>query len=165
MGTTLAALRAKDRRLAAESARAIRALDAAFNEDVLEQTRSIIAPPHGGSAIRRRGRRSIQFNPSPRNLLAWFIGQQIRAARERNGWRQEDLAQESGIARANIARLEKGGQVPKVGTLRRVAAALGLETDALLKAPPPIADQEDSELAEAGLGDWASQLKRLDTEG
>lgn len=164
MPATLEKLRTKDRRLEAESARVVAELDAAFNTNVLEGALSLLAAARGGPAIRRRGRPRIQLKPAPQNVLAWSIGQQIRAARERKGWTQEDLARASGIARPNIARLEKGGQVPKVATLRRVAAALGLESDALLTAPQPVADREDRELAEAGLGEWSSQLERLDKE-
>lgn len=162
MPATLETLRARGRRLRAKSARTVMVLDAAFSEDILEQVLSLAASGTGVPAIRRRGRRSIQLKPSPRNVLAWSIGQRIRAARERKGWRQEDLAQETGIARANIARLEKGHQVPKVPTLRCVAGALGLEADALLKAPEPWADTEDKELGEAGLGEWTSRLEHLE---
>lgn len=162
MPASLAQLRIKDRRLLSASARTIKTLDAAFSEDVLQEALSLIASGTRGHVIRRRGRPVVQLHPSERNVVAWSIGQKIRAARERKGWRQEDLAQESGIARANIARLERGHQVPKLATLRRVAAALSLEADALLKAPEPIAAGEDRELAEAGLSTWASQLDRLD---
>ncbi len=162
MTMTLAKLRAEDRRLAAESARAVKTLEAAFSEDIVQEAFSLIATRTKGPVIRRRGRPVIQIHPSKKNVVAWSIGQRIRAARERKGWTQEDLAQESGIARANVARLERARQVPKVTTLRRVAAALGLEAYALLKAPEPAADREGQGLAEAGLADWASQLERLD---
>lgn len=165
MPATLEKLRTEDRRLAAESARVVKELDAAFSADVLNEALSMIAAARGGPAIRRRGRRSIQLTPSPRNMLAWSIGQRIRAARGRKEWTQEDLANASGIARPNVARLEKGRQVPKVATLRRVAAALGLEADTLLRAPSPAEDRENQELAEAGLGEWASQLGGLDKGG
>lgn len=162
MAATLAKLLTKDRRLAAESARAVKTLEAAFSEDIVQEALTLIATRTKGPVIRRRGRPVIQLQPSEKNVVAWSIGQKIRAARERKGWTQEDFAEESGIARANVARLERGKQVPKVATLRRVAAALGLEADALLKAPEPAADREGQTLAEAGLGDWASQLERLD---
>lgn len=162
MATTLAELRTKDRRLAAESARAVKSLDAAFSEDVLQEALGLIATGTKAPVIRRRGRPVIQLAPSEKNVVAWSIGQRIRAARERKDWRQEDLAQESGIARANIARLERGNQIPKVATLRRVANALGLEVDVLLKAPEPVTDKEGQDLAEAGMDSWASELGALD---
>ncbi len=164
MPSTLELLRVRDQRLIAESARSVSVLDAAFSQDLFEQIQALVAMGTGGHAVRRRGRRSIQLRPSPRNVIAWSIAQRIWAARDRKDWRQEDLAQESGIARANIARLEKGRQIPKVATLRRLASALGLEVHALLKAPESVGDAEDQELAEAGLGDWAAQLDGVDKE-
>lgn len=152
MPATLERLRATDKRLLAESARATKALDSAFSQDVLQEALSLAASPV--PLARRRGRPVIQLHPSAKNVAAWSIGQKVRAARERKGWRQEDLAQETGIARPNIARLEKGGQIPKVTTLRRVAAALGLELAVLLKAPEKDAGQETAELAESGMEEW-----------
>jgi len=64
---------------------------------------------------------------------AWTIGQRIRAAREKRGWTQQTLADESGIARANIARLEAGRHEPKLETLSRVAQALSVEVAGLVE--------------------------------
>ena len=72
------------------SARTIKTLDAAFSEDVLQEALSLIASGTCGHMIRRKGRPIIQLHPSEKNVVAWSIGQKIRAARERKGWRQED---------------------------------------------------------------------------
>lgn len=160
--TTVAALRSREKQLAATSQRVIRTLDPAFNEGTLEGMVRRLETASAGYIIRRRGRRVIQTRERPGNVLAWSIGQQIKASRERKGWLQEDLANESGIARANIARLERGRHSAHLSTLRRVAKALGLEVDRLLKAPEPVSTQDDRELAEAGVDEWAQQLDKED---
>lgn len=162
MPTTLERLRATDKRLLAESARATKALDAVFSQDVLQEALALAVSTPSAPHIRRRGRPVVQLRPSAKNVAAWSIGQKVRAARERKGWRQEDLARETGIARPNIARLEKGRQIPKVATLRRLAWALRLELAELLMSPEQDARGEVGQFAEAGVGDWSSQLERLD---
>ena len=112
-----------------------------------------------GMRPRRRGKRSIVAREDSKSVLAWAIGQRVRAAREGKNWRQEDLARESGIARANVARLETGRVMPKLPTLERAAKALGLRIDSLLKSPDAARDPENDFLAEAGIGEWAEQLK------
>ena len=44
--------------------------------------------------------------------------------REERGWSQRDLAKKTGIKQPQIARLEKGGQMPTIETLWRLADAL-----------------------------------------
>jgi ribosome-binding protein aMBF1 (putative translation factor) len=50
----------------------------------------------------------------------------IVEARRARGWSQRDLARASGVAQPVIARLEVGDTDPKISTLTRLAAALGL---------------------------------------
>lgn len=54
-------------------------------------------------------------------------GQAVRAAREANGYTQQQLADAAGITRGNLARIECGAR-PDVGSdiLARIAAALGV---------------------------------------
>jgi transcriptional regulator with XRE-family HTH domain len=159
---TVTELRSKEKVLVAASQRAIRTLDAAFNEDTLEGMVRLLGTASAGHVVHRRGRRVIQTRAKIGDVLAWSIGQKIRAARERKGWLQEDLANESGIARANIARLETGRHAAHLSTLRRVAKALDLEIDSFLKAPEPVSAQEGRDLAEAGVDEWAEQLDKED---
>jgi transcriptional regulator with XRE-family HTH domain len=57
-----------------------------------------------------------------------LIGEQITAARAKHGFRQIDLAAQSGLSRATIDALENGraGDIG-ISKLTRILAALGLE--------------------------------------
>lgn len=48
----------------------------------------------------------------------------IARLREERGWSQRDLAKITGIKQPQIARIEKGGQMPTLETLWRLADAL-----------------------------------------
>jgi DNA-binding XRE family transcriptional regulator len=63
--------------------------------------------------------------------LAKALAERIRAARKRKGWRQQDLADATGIARPNIARIESGRRIPKITTLQRIAGALDLSIESI----------------------------------
>jgi transcriptional regulator with XRE-family HTH domain len=58
--------------------------------------------------------------------LAFELGRSGRELRERHGWGQSRLAQESGMTQSAIARFEAGGTVPTLAVLERLAAALGV---------------------------------------
>lgn len=146
----------------ARSDRAIASLAHTFNPETLERLTTLFASDVVAPLIERHGKRSIAARQSPKDALAWAIGQRVRAARERKDWRQEDLARESGLARANVARLETGRVVPKLPTLERVARALGLRADDLLKAPAPAHGEEERFLAESGIGEWREKLEAED---
>ncbi len=159
---TVTELRSKEKELAATSQRAIKTLDAAFNEGTLEGMVRLLEVASAGHIVRRKGRRAIMTRERPRDVLAWSIGQRIRALRERKGWLQENLADESGIARANIARLEGGRHAANLSTLRRVAKAFNIEVEWLVKTPEAISVLEGKNLTEAGVGEWVAQLEKED---
>lgn len=54
------------------------------------------------------------------------VGVEIKARREAAGLSQRQLAEIVGIRQPNIARLEAGDVLPTLGTLDRIADALGL---------------------------------------
>lgn len=56
----------------------------------------------------------------------------LREVRERKLVTQEELADRSGMTRANISRLENGLQRPRISTARKLAAALGVEPEELI---------------------------------
>jgi transcriptional regulator with XRE-family HTH domain len=60
------------------------------------------------------------------------LGAAIRAARERRGLTQADLAHALRVPQTTIARLESGGRAdPRFSTVALIAAALGVSLDAL----------------------------------
>ena len=72
-------------------------------------------------------------SPAPSEIvLEEAVADRIRNARKAKGWRQKDLAEATGIARPNIARLESGRRMPKITTLHRIGQALGVSVEALL---------------------------------
>ena len=80
-------------------------------------------------AHRRYVREQIKRDPSFAQDLA-AARAEVRLAlmivrlREERGWSQRDLAKKTGIKQPQIARLEKGGQMPTIETLWRLADAL-----------------------------------------
>jgi len=58
---------------------------------------------------------------------AFELAERVRQARERVGLTQAELASRIGSTQPAVARLEAGGSAPSLATLRRIAAALGLD--------------------------------------
>ncbi len=61
------------------------------------------------------------------------IGARIKAARERAGLTQEDLAAELEMSPTHISVLERGVKAPKLETLVNIANTLHVSTDTLLQ--------------------------------
>lgn len=57
----------------------------------------------------------------------------LRALRERKVLTQQELADKAGITRATLSRLEAGAENPYPSTIRKLAAALGVEPQALME--------------------------------
>jgi transcriptional regulator with XRE-family HTH domain len=82
---------------------------------------------------------------STRRLVERRTVDRIRHARRRLGLSQEELAEASGVSAATIVQVELGHRRPQGRTLRKLAAALGVEVADLLEeegppktpAPPP----------------------------
>lgn len=56
--------------------------------------------------------------------------------RKQKGWSQEKLAVESGISYNTIIKIERGGiENPKIGTVTKLAEALGISLDKLVERP------------------------------
>ena len=60
------------------------------------------------------------------------IGSRIRIERENRGWSLTDLAQNSGVSRAMINKVERGEASPTASLLSRLAGAFGLTLSMLL---------------------------------
>ena len=59
----------------------------------------------------------------------------LRAWRMRKFMSQVELVEGSGLARATVARAEKGDEVVSYPNIRKLAAALGISPDDLLRNP------------------------------
>jgi transcriptional regulator with XRE-family HTH domain len=68
--------------------------------------------------------------------LAFHMGEQVRAAREKRGWSQEKLAAVARMKQPAVARFEAGGTVPKLDTVHRLLTALGGRFDVSFPAAP-----------------------------
>ena len=68
--------------------------------------------------------------------LASQIGGEARRARTALQLTQADAAERVGVSVEFSARIERGGTLPSVPTLQRLALSLGTSADALLGAPP-----------------------------
>ncbi|HEY8502431.1 MAG TPA: helix-turn-helix transcriptional regulator [Solirubrobacterales bacterium] len=55
----------------------------------------------------------------------------LRRAREAAGISQEELAEQCEIHRTEVSLLERGGREPRLGTMVKLATALGTTPDAL----------------------------------
>lgn len=61
------------------------------------------------------------------------VGKRIRAARERAGYTQEELAAELGMSPTHISVLERGVKPPKLETFVKIANTLAVSSDVLLQ--------------------------------
>jgi transcriptional regulator with XRE-family HTH domain len=61
------------------------------------------------------------------------LGERIRELRQSRGWRQIDLAEETGMHENYVSDLEKGRKEICLRMLQTVAAAFGIKTSELLK--------------------------------
>jgi transcriptional regulator with XRE-family HTH domain len=63
--------------------------------------------------------------------VAKQFGANLSRLRERSGITQEDLAFRASLHRTEIGLLERGGRIPKIDTLAKLAGALEVEPGAL----------------------------------
>jgi transcriptional regulator with XRE-family HTH domain len=84
----------------------------------------------------------------------------LKSLRERASLRQTQLAKRSGVSAATIVRLERGRHAPRTSTIRRLAAALGVQPRDLFRAEQ--GDQRANRLDGATTGERAEALNELD---
>ena len=65
--------------------------------------------------------------------LPKVLGRNVREWRKRRGLSQEELAFESGMKRSYVSDLERGTRNPSVKAVGRLAKALKIEADILLR--------------------------------
>ncbi len=68
--------------------------------------------------------------------LQCLLGEVARAARERLGLTQAEVAHKVGLVPDVYGRIERGTLVPSVPSLRRLCLVLGISSDALLGGSP-----------------------------
>lgn len=61
------------------------------------------------------------------------IGRRIKAAREKAGLTQEDLAAEADLSTTHISCIERGVKPPKLDTFVKIANVIGVSSDTLLQ--------------------------------
>ena len=71
--------------------------------------------------------------PRPPKKVARALAIRIKELRDKKGWSQERLAEESEIHRTFIAGIEVGGRNPSLATLARLADALGVKVKDLFE--------------------------------
>jgi transcriptional regulator with XRE-family HTH domain len=60
------------------------------------------------------------------------LGKNLRAARDRLGLTQEEVAARSGVQAGEISRIERGKRDPQISTLEKIAAAVEMPPGRLL---------------------------------
>lgn len=69
--------------------------------------------------------------------LAALIGSRVRAHRQSRGWTLDALARAAGVSRRMVVSVERGEVNPSVGTLLRLAEALGVGLPTLVEPAEP----------------------------
>lgn len=67
------------------------------------------------------------MSPTPKEM-----GHEIKARREKKGLSRQELAKAAGVSREYVRKLEAGLYDPTVGTLEKLAKALGVPVTKLL---------------------------------
>ncbi|MBI4377893.1 MAG: helix-turn-helix transcriptional regulator [Nitrospinae bacterium] len=135
-----------------------------FSKNAIRRVEKLDRKFNPGMSFQHEKKISILTKEDPKRIIAWAIAQRIKEARERQGLKQEDLAKKTGIARPNFVRIEQGRHIPTLTTLKKIADALGLDINSLM-AQPAVTEEdrlEFKEMAEAGVDEWARQLKDED---
>ncbi len=96
---------------------------------------SDVSRPRSWTAVKRGRSKSDERRAGYQEAREAFqLAERVRQARERLGVTQAELASRIGSTQPAIARLEAGGVSPSLVTLRRIAAALGMELVVELRA-------------------------------
>lgn len=93
---------------------------------------------------RRAGRGSKGREAERVFRAAYAFGHVIYSARKARNLRQSDLAELSGVAQADISRIERGQIAPTVPTLLKLADALGVQIQFVLLPGEDTATDADS---------------------
>jgi|HubBroStandDraft_1064217.scaffolds.fasta_scaffold372082_1 transcriptional regulator with XRE-family HTH domain len=72
--------------------------------------------------------------------IGFSLGHRIHSMRESRDWTLETLAEETGLSKPYLSRLEAGAREPSLGALGQIARAFGVSIAALLEHPDDSAD-------------------------
>lgn len=61
-----------------------------------------------------------------------MLPQKLQELRRQKGFSQKKFARLAGVSQSNISEIEAGKKIPRVPTLRRLAAALGVQLSVLI---------------------------------
>ena len=80
----------------------------------------------------------VHNDANPQNeaaKLASAIGDRVRRARQNRRWTLDELAEVAGVSRRLLVSIEGGDANPSVGTLLKIAGALGIGLPAIVEPP------------------------------
>lgn len=165
MSTVVSGIFKEQEALEKKASKAARAIfESDFGKEAADRVEELIRKFNPELPSQRRRRFTVRTIEDPKRVIAWAVGQRVRMERERQGLRQEDLAEKAAIKRPNIARLEKGRHLPSVSTLQKIAGALNLDLSSLM-AVPALSEEdmlEFREMAETGIQEWGKALEEED---
>ena len=75
--------------------------------------------------------------------VAQKLGQRVRAERLRQGWKQQTLAERSGVSLPTVRRFEASGRTSTVNLLKLCQALRRLDDFAEVLQPPPAASMAE----------------------
>lgn len=89
-----------------------------------------------------------------------ILADKITEERKKNGWSQEDLANQLGVSRQAVSKWESAGAVPDLQRILQLSELFGVSTDYLLK------DELEAEniTCHEGTGKYAEPLKKVTME-
>ncbi|MGO9613809.1 MAG: helix-turn-helix domain-containing protein [Dissulfurispiraceae bacterium] len=165
MSSTVSGIFKEQEALEKKASKAARAIfESDFGKEAADRVEELTRKFNSKLPFKRRRRFTVFTSEDPKRVIAWAVGQRVRMERERQGLRQEDLAEKVGIKRPNIARLEKGRHLPSLQTVQKIARALNLDLGNLMAVPAPSEEDmiEFREIAETGIQEWGNAMEEED---
>lgn len=78
------------------------------------------------------------------------FNERLKELRKANGMTQEALARASGLSLSSVTKLEQNDMDPAWSTVKALARALGVTTDAFDELPPVVEDEPKAALKRKG---------------